>query len=167
MSTPDIFLSHDWPQGIEHQGNLKRLLQKKKFFKADIDKVLLSFISAPPLLVMPCYALLSSRAIPTILYVFSSSKPNTSSQTYALLPTLQNQPDLRSLTGRTRLPTAAQPAYHPQTRMVVLRPPPHPLRGPRSAWPSRRRRDAARRATGSAACGRGEPGRDRHRARRG
>jgi hypothetical protein len=55
MSTPDIFLSHDWPQGIEHQGNLKRLLQKKKFFKADIDKVFLSLIFYTP---RACHGLL-------------------------------------------------------------------------------------------------------------
>lgn len=34
----DLMLSHDWPAGIEHHGNLRELLQKKKYFKADIEK---------------------------------------------------------------------------------------------------------------------------------
>ena len=34
----DLMLSHDWPAGIEHYGNLNGLLQKKKFFKADIER---------------------------------------------------------------------------------------------------------------------------------
>jgi lariat debranching enzyme len=42
MSRPDIFLSHDWPAGIEHQGNLNHLLKRKTFLKADIDKVRLT-----------------------------------------------------------------------------------------------------------------------------
>jgi hypothetical protein len=39
LSPPDIFLSHDWPAGIEHQGNLRELLQRKKFLRDDINKV--------------------------------------------------------------------------------------------------------------------------------
>lgn len=35
--TLDIFLSHDWPQGIEHKGNISKLLRAKPFFKKDID----------------------------------------------------------------------------------------------------------------------------------
>lgn len=34
----DLMMSHDWPAGIERYGNLKSLLQKKKFFKEDIDR---------------------------------------------------------------------------------------------------------------------------------
>lgn len=34
----DVMMSHDWPAGIEHYGNLKELLQKKKFFKQDIER---------------------------------------------------------------------------------------------------------------------------------
>lgn len=34
----DIFVSHDWPEGIAHYGNLKKLLSNKPFFKADIAK---------------------------------------------------------------------------------------------------------------------------------
>lgn len=33
----DIFLSHDWPSGIEHCGNLKQLLAQKPFFREDIE----------------------------------------------------------------------------------------------------------------------------------
>ncbi|OLL26374.1 Lariat debranching enzyme [Neolecta irregularis DAH-3] len=32
----DIMLSHDWPAGIEHRGNMKALLKKKKHFHDDI-----------------------------------------------------------------------------------------------------------------------------------
>lgn len=32
----DIMMSHDWPQGIVHHGNLKTLLKKKPFFATDI-----------------------------------------------------------------------------------------------------------------------------------
>eukprot|EP00977_Amphora_coffeiformis_P007290 scaffold1581_cov169-Amphora_coffeaeformis.AAC.26 len=32
----DIMLSHDWPRGIEHHGNLQGLLRKKPFFREDI-----------------------------------------------------------------------------------------------------------------------------------
>lgn len=34
----DVMMSHDWPAGIEHYGNLKELLQKKKYFKQDIER---------------------------------------------------------------------------------------------------------------------------------
>lgn len=34
----DVMMSHDWPAGIEHYGNLPGLLRKKSFFKSDIEK---------------------------------------------------------------------------------------------------------------------------------
>jgi hypothetical protein len=34
----DVMMSHDWPAGIEHYGNLTGLLRKKSFFKSDIEK---------------------------------------------------------------------------------------------------------------------------------
>lgn len=34
----DIALSHDWPSEIEKFGNINRLLRRKPFFKADIEK---------------------------------------------------------------------------------------------------------------------------------
>ena len=33
----DIMLTHDWPQGIEHHGDLQGLLRKKPFFRNDIQ----------------------------------------------------------------------------------------------------------------------------------
>ncbi|KAI8854142.1 lariat debranching enzyme, C-terminal domain-containing protein [Chytridium lagenaria] len=33
----DIFLSHDWPRGIAHHGNLKRLLWSKQFLAGEIN----------------------------------------------------------------------------------------------------------------------------------
>ncbi|KAH7107032.1 DBR1-domain-containing protein [Auriculariales sp. MPI-PUGE-AT-0066] len=47
LTRPDIFLSHDWPQGIAHHGNLQGLLRKKSFFKADIDS---GRLGSPPMM---------------------------------------------------------------------------------------------------------------------
>ena len=33
----DIMLSHDWPQGVCHHGNLQQLLRHKPFLKQDLD----------------------------------------------------------------------------------------------------------------------------------
>lgn len=37
LSSTDIFISHDWPQGIEHHGDLDDLLRRKPFFRRDIE----------------------------------------------------------------------------------------------------------------------------------
>ena len=34
----DVMISHDWPSGIEHHGDLDGLLRQKRFFKDDIEK---------------------------------------------------------------------------------------------------------------------------------
>ncbi|KAG0638524.1 putative lariat debranching enzyme [Tuber brumale] len=34
----DVMISHDWPSGIEHHGDLNELLRRKSFFKSDIEK---------------------------------------------------------------------------------------------------------------------------------
>lgn len=34
----NMFISHDWPEGIVHNGNLNGLLKRKPFFKTDIQK---------------------------------------------------------------------------------------------------------------------------------
>ncbi|EIN03753.1 DBR1-domain-containing protein [Punctularia strigosozonata HHB-11173 SS5] len=47
LSSPDIFLSHDWPAGIEHHGDLGNLLRRKRFFKTDIDK---GALGSPPMM---------------------------------------------------------------------------------------------------------------------
>ncbi|EMD34237.1 hypothetical protein CERSUDRAFT_86365 [Gelatoporia subvermispora B] len=36
LSSPDVFLSHDWPQNIVQYGNVSALLHRKPFFKEDI-----------------------------------------------------------------------------------------------------------------------------------
>jgi lariat debranching enzyme len=46
-SPVDLFMSHDWPQGIEHHGNLQQLLRMKPFFKADIHS---GKLGSPPLM---------------------------------------------------------------------------------------------------------------------
>ncbi|XP_050312105.1 lariat debranching enzyme [Anthonomus grandis grandis] len=33
----DVFLSHDWPTGIYHHGNVNQLLKRKPFFKGEVD----------------------------------------------------------------------------------------------------------------------------------
>lgn len=42
----DVFMSHDWPQGIEHEGDLEALLRAKPFFKDDIRT---GQLGSPPL----------------------------------------------------------------------------------------------------------------------
>jgi lariat debranching enzyme len=37
LSSPDIFLSHDWPQSIEHYGDIQKLLSCKPWFRADVS----------------------------------------------------------------------------------------------------------------------------------
>ncbi|KDQ56135.1 hypothetical protein JAAARDRAFT_208336 [Jaapia argillacea MUCL 33604] len=46
LSTPSIFLSHDWPASIEHYGNLPSLLRMKKFLRQDIDS---GKLGSPPM----------------------------------------------------------------------------------------------------------------------
>lgn len=36
ISPPDIMLSHDWPRGIYHYGDVEQLIRKKPFFKEEI-----------------------------------------------------------------------------------------------------------------------------------
>ncbi|KXN81194.1 Lariat debranching enzyme [Leucoagaricus sp. SymC.cos] len=47
LSQPTIFLSHDWPQSIEHYGNLRWLLSRKSFLRPDIDS---GDLGSPPLM---------------------------------------------------------------------------------------------------------------------
>ena len=41
----DVFVSHDWPLGIEQHGNLNYLLRKKPFFRQEIDR---NDLGSPP-----------------------------------------------------------------------------------------------------------------------
>ncbi|KAI8974154.1 DBR1-domain-containing protein [Trametes punicea] len=47
LSSPTIFLSHDWPQGIEHHGDLRDLLRRKPYFRDDINK---GVLGSPPMM---------------------------------------------------------------------------------------------------------------------
>lgn len=47
LSSPTIFLSHDWPQSIEHHGNLRDLLRRKPYFRDDINK---GALGSPPMM---------------------------------------------------------------------------------------------------------------------
>lgn len=38
LGRPDVFVSHDWPRGIERHGNLVALLQKKPYFRAEVER---------------------------------------------------------------------------------------------------------------------------------
>ena len=42
-----MFLSHDWPQGIEHHGDLRGLLRRKPYFRDDINK---GALGSPPMM---------------------------------------------------------------------------------------------------------------------
>ncbi|KAI0066376.1 DBR1-domain-containing protein [Artomyces pyxidatus] len=47
LSSPQIFLSHDWPQGIEQHGDLNALLRRKPFFRQD---AITGALGSPPLM---------------------------------------------------------------------------------------------------------------------
>jgi len=47
LSSPDVFLSHDWPRGIEQHGDLNDLLRRKPFFRDDIQS---NQLGSPPLM---------------------------------------------------------------------------------------------------------------------
>jgi lariat debranching enzyme len=47
LSSPDVFLSHDWPSGIEQHGNLTDLLRRKPFLRGDIQS---KQLGSPPLM---------------------------------------------------------------------------------------------------------------------
>ncbi|KAI6116135.1 lariat debranching enzyme, C-terminal domain-containing protein [Pisolithus sp. B1] len=47
LSSPDVFLSHDWPCAIEQHGDLRGLLRRKPFFRGDIES---GRLGSPPLM---------------------------------------------------------------------------------------------------------------------
>ncbi|KAG0697591.1 lariat debranching enzyme, C-terminal domain-containing protein [Suillus ampliporus] len=47
LSSPDIFLSHDWPQHIEQHGDTHGLLRRKPFFRQDVQT---GNLGSPPLM---------------------------------------------------------------------------------------------------------------------
>ncbi|KZV70064.1 Metallophos-domain-containing protein [Peniophora sp. CONT] len=47
LTSPHIFLSHDWPAGIEHHGDFNRLMRRKPYFRADSEK---GELGSPPLM---------------------------------------------------------------------------------------------------------------------
>ncbi|KAL4071430.1 Metallo-dependent phosphatase-like protein [Scleroderma yunnanense] len=47
LSTPHIFLSHDWPCTIERHGSVSALLRRKPFFRTDIEN---EKLGSPPLM---------------------------------------------------------------------------------------------------------------------
>ena len=47
LSSPDVFLSHDWPSGVEQHGNLNDLLRRKPFLRGDIQS---KQLGSPPLM---------------------------------------------------------------------------------------------------------------------
>lgn len=44
---PDVFFSHDWPQGIEQAGDIGSLLRRKPFFRQEVQT---NSLGSPPLL---------------------------------------------------------------------------------------------------------------------
>ncbi|KAF8606029.1 DBR1-domain-containing protein [Ceratobasidium sp. AG-I] len=47
LSSPDVFMSHDWPVEITKYGNLESLLKRKPFFRADVEK---GELGSPPMM---------------------------------------------------------------------------------------------------------------------
>ncbi|WFD32380.1 lariat debranching enzyme [Malassezia sp. CBS 17886] len=46
LMRPDIFLSHDWPNAVEQHGDVTRLLQRKPFFREEVQS---RTLGSPPL----------------------------------------------------------------------------------------------------------------------
>lgn len=46
LSSPDIFLSHDWPNGVEQYGDVQALVRQKPFFR---DEISTTTLGSPPL----------------------------------------------------------------------------------------------------------------------
>ncbi|TDL18907.1 DBR1-domain-containing protein [Rickenella mellea] len=49
LSSPNIVISHDWPQGIEHYGDLRYLLQRKPFLRGSISS---GQLDSPPFMAL-------------------------------------------------------------------------------------------------------------------
>ncbi|QRV74125.1 RNA lariat debranching enzyme [Ceratobasidium sp. AG-Ba] len=47
LSSPDVFMSHDWPVEITKYGDLQSLLKRKPFFQSDIEK---GELGSPPMM---------------------------------------------------------------------------------------------------------------------
>ncbi|GAA93409.1 hypothetical protein E5Q_00050 [Mixia osmundae IAM 14324] len=47
LAPPDVFLSHDWPLGIAHHGDLAGLLRYKPYFRQEIES---NTLGSPPLM---------------------------------------------------------------------------------------------------------------------
>ncbi|CAE7124918.1 unnamed protein product [Rhizoctonia solani] len=47
LSSPDVFMSHDWPEGITQYGDVATLLKQKPFFRSDIEK---GELGSPPMM---------------------------------------------------------------------------------------------------------------------
>ncbi|CEL61804.1 Lariat debranching enzyme OS=Schizosaccharomyces pombe (strain 972 / ATCC 24843) GN=dbr1 PE=3 SV=2 [Rhizoctonia solani AG-1 IB] len=47
LSSPDVFMSHDWPVDITRYGDVAGLLKRKPFFKSDIEK---GELGSPPMM---------------------------------------------------------------------------------------------------------------------
>ncbi|KAG9127912.1 hypothetical protein FRC07_007563 [Ceratobasidium sp. 392] len=47
LSSPDVFMSHDWPVEITKYGDLQNLLKRKPFFRSDIEK---GELGSPPMM---------------------------------------------------------------------------------------------------------------------
>lgn len=46
----DVFLTHDWPQGIYHYGCIQELIRKKKFLQQEVESSTLGSPAAAELL---------------------------------------------------------------------------------------------------------------------
>ncbi|KAF9265672.1 DBR1-domain-containing protein [Marasmius fiardii PR-910] len=47
LSSPNIFLSHDWPAGIDQYGDFRGLIRRKPYFRAEIES---GTLGSPPLM---------------------------------------------------------------------------------------------------------------------
>lgn len=92
QETVDIGLSHDWPDGIAHHGNLQQLLREKPFFKSDIEK---GELGSPPAMNLlkrwkPRYWFSGHMHVKFTAVVTHDSESSLSQQTPPTAPANQN-----------------------------------------------------------------------------
>jgi lariat debranching enzyme len=78
LSSPDVFLSHDWPCGVEQYGDLNDFLRRKPFLRGDIQSKQLGSLLRnlkPSWWLLHTYTRASKFACSTIPLVLLQSQP--------------------------------------------------------------------------------------------
>lgn len=112
LDRPDIFMSHDWPNGVEQYGDVEELLRKKPFFREEIAS---GTLGSPPLQTLlhelrPAYwfsAHLHVRFAARVVHGHAPSGPNparTSNPEALDLDDLDDESESHGDTESTKIP---------------------------------------------------------------